>query len=129
MMFKAPSFPAAIESLQPAPVLFIGAVDDAAASRAYLAPGAEHCSIQLHQLTPEFLALLQPAVVLSPLFDLEIDPGEVAELLQALGYRGRYCAVTKSVPKPDVIRRDINRIAPELDFDVIMLDEAPPALH
>ncbi|MEL6912871.1 MAG: hypothetical protein AAFP13_00065 [Pseudomonadota bacterium] len=128
-MFKAPVLASVIDSLAPAPVLFIGPVDHDAALRAHSAPGAERRSIAFEQLTPEFLALLQPSVVISPLFDPDIDPSDVAERLAALGYRGRYCAVTKSVPKPEVIRREIRRIAPDLDFDVIMLDEAPPALH
>ncbi|MEO1705982.1 MAG: hypothetical protein AAFR50_11695 [Pseudomonadota bacterium] len=119
----------ASEQITTSSVLCIGLVSDDAIDRSHSTPGAITYCLNLRQITPALLEKMNPDVVLSTLFDREYDPSEVAEWLEKCGYTGRYYAVTEYVPKPDVILRDVRTVAPLLDFDVIMLSEAPPALH
>lgn len=63
----------------------------------------------------------RPDLLLSRLFWSTGDALETARLLSALEYRGRYRAVVPPLPRPDIVRDEVRRIAPGLDFDLLPL--------
>ncbi len=63
-----------------------------------------------------------PNFVISPLVTSLFDAQELAGILAAKGFRGRYIAIANSVTAPSVIRNDVARVAPSLHFDVLTLD-------
>lgn len=69
-----------------------------------------------------------PGIVISPLVAGHFDAQDVAGILAAKGFHGRYIAVANNVAAPDVIRDDVARVAPALHFDVVTLD-VPPKLR
>ena len=69
-----------------------------------------------------------PDVVVSPLVTLFFDAQDLASLLVEKGFSGRYIAIARNVAGPQVIRADVARVAPFLQFDVVLLD-GPPALR
>lgn len=75
-----------------------------------------HCDAQI-------LVRTQPDVVLSPLFSAQFDAIDLAEKLQDLGYRGRYRALAVGLPKPAIVRREIAAVAPDVDFDIFVIDD------
>jgi len=79
------------------------------------------------EITPETLAELNPDVVLSQLVDDGFDCHDVARALVSAGFTGQYRAVVGYVPDPDLVRREVARSCPGLDFDVVMLAAATPA--
>lgn len=91
-------------------------------------PGSQdiHC-IELHELAAEFLELVQPDVIFSPLLSNSFDCLDVAVLLQEIGYRGRYRVMSADLPNPWLIRAEISEACPDLDFDVINLKDTTKA--
>ena len=74
-------------------------------------------------LDAELLARVAPDIVLSSLFGPEFDALELAQKLQALGFRGQYCALTDTPPRIDLVRREIQAIAPDLEFSILTVHE------
>ena len=71
----------------------------------------------------QILLKTQPDVVLSPLFGAQFDAMDLASRLQTVGYRGRYRALAKSLPKPAIVRREVAAVAPDIDFDIFVMDD------
>lgn len=67
-----------------------------------------------------------PSFVISPLVTGLFDAQDLASLLAEQGFRGRYIAVANSIAEPQVIRSDVERVAPSLHFEVVDLNRAPP---
>lgn len=74
-------------------------------------------------VTAETLERIAPDVVLSALFTAEFDALDLARLLADLGFCGRYRALSQTLPRPAVIRSEVSGVAPDLDFDLFILDE------
>ena len=70
------------------------------------------------------LARLAPELILSPLILVRFDVIDLAGRLAALDFRGRYRAVCPLLPRPQVVRDEVRREAPRLDFDLWMFDES-----
>lgn len=77
--------------------------------------------VDFDDVSIETLEKIRPQVILSPLLGRSFDAVEVARRLEAMGYRGRYRVVTDGVPRPDVVKREVNAVAPNLDFSVLLL--------
>ncbi|MEJ8560519.1 hypothetical protein QTO30_04240 [Yoonia sp. GPGPB17] len=75
----------------------------------------------LKSLSAPFFADIAPTIVLSPLFGDDFDVIDVATRLDELGYRGQYRAITENLPDDDMIRKEVRAHAPELDFDLLMM--------
>lgn len=75
------------------------------------------------ELTREFLEHTMPDLILSPLVAQDFDAVDVARRLINAGYEGRYRAVAERIPQPEVVRREVNAIAPNLDFDIMLFDQ------
>jgi hypothetical protein len=69
-----------------------------------------------------------PSLVLSPLLTAGFDALDLAQMLVAGGYRGRYLALVDKLPSAKLIRREVAAQSPDLNFDVIVLDGSSP-LH
>jgi len=81
--------------------------------------------VDFEDVTLETLRRIRPQVILSPLLGRTFDAVEVARRLESMGYGGRYRVVTDGVPEPDVIKREVSAIAPQLDFAVLLLPRSP----
>jgi len=75
-------------------------------------------------LTVDMMREFAPDMVLSPLIGDSFDVIDVASMLRQLGFDGCYRVIAPVMPHADVIRADVAAVAPELDFDLIMLPEA-----
>ncbi|MEC7760541.1 MAG: hypothetical protein VX874_01355 [Pseudomonadota bacterium] len=82
-------------------------------------PGARF--VDFDSLTREVMDLHQPDVVLSPLMSSDFDCVEVAHRLVSNGFGGRYRAFAEDIPRPDLVRREICRSFPGLDFDLLVV--------
>ena len=86
-----------------------------------VADGTDLVVLQFHDVTAASLAWHAPDVVLSPLVSETFDCIDLADALAGAGFRGRYRAFATQIPDPDLIRREIRAIAPEIDFDIIVI--------
>lgn len=73
------------------------------------------------ELTSARLADISPDVILSALVGDDFDAVEMAMVLQAIGFRGRYRVIARGLPNPQVVRAEISRAAPEVDFNILSL--------
>ncbi len=78
--------------------------------------------VEFRELTAELLDSLTPDIVLSPLLCSSFDCLDLAQVLEALGFRGRYRAMSSQVPQPELIRREVKATCPRLDFDLVSVD-------
>ena len=82
----------------------------------------------IQQIGAELIDTLAPDIVISALFTPSFDCIDLAQILEALGYSGSYCAVSSPLPAPELIRREIRNFCPRLRFELIILvpDDEPP---
>ena len=78
--------------------------------------------IEFRELSTDVLERVRPDIVLSPLLCSSFDCMDLAQTLDALGFTGRYRAMSGQVPQPDLVRREIHACCPGLDFDLISID-------
>ncbi|MBO6604790.1 MAG: hypothetical protein JJ938_14745 [Roseicyclus sp.] len=69
-----------------------------------------------------------PALVLSPLVTEIFDAIDMARYLSEADFHGRYLALVDRLPSANLIRREVAALAPDLSFDVVVLDGSSP-LH
>ena len=77
------------------------------------------------ELTTELMELHRPDVVLSPLMSSGFDCVELAYRLVDSGFGGRYRAFAEDIPRPEMVKREIRRSFPGLDFDVLVVARTP----
>ena len=75
--------------------------------------------VDFEEVTGELLETLSPNIVLSPLLCASFDCLDLAQVLQRLGYNGRYRVLTQNVPDPMLVKCEIRSISPSIDFDLI----------
>ncbi|MEQ3626479.1 MAG: hypothetical protein ABNH26_14770 [Celeribacter sp.] len=76
-------------------------------------------AVDLAQLGP-IIAECAPVLVVSPLYWNDTDALDVAHRLCAAPYRGRYRALSSHAPpRPELIRREVRKVCPGLDFEVL----------
>lgn len=80
----------------------------------------------LQDLTSGLLTQMSPDVILSALMGESFDALDVARRLSELDFKGRYRAIATSLPNPRAIMAEVRAIAPELDFDLFIIDSHPP---
>ena len=68
---------------------------------------------------------LNPDIVLSPLIADDFDVIEVAIILRHLDFSGVYRVISTDIPKPTIILSEVKKVAPDLNFDLLVL---PPEL-
>ncbi|MGR3435601.1 MAG: hypothetical protein ACU0CO_12050 [Shimia sp.] len=108
-----------------APVaLFLGDMAEWAAENLQASLGYERVFANMRDLTARLLAESAPKVIYSALCAPDHDAIEVAQLLQELGYDGRYVAVSGPLPRPSLVEREIAAMAPDLTFEVMVTQGA-----
>lgn len=70
-------------------------------------------------LSFELLDRVKPRVVLSPLLAREFDCIDLAQLLFALGFDGRYRVLSAEIPNPHIVKAEIRSQCPGLDFEIL----------
>lgn len=81
--------------------------------------------VDFAELTTEMMELHRPDVVLSPLMSSGFDCVELAYRLVDSGFGGRYRAFAEDIPRPEMVKREIRRSFPGLDFDVLVVARTP----
>lgn len=84
--------------------------------------------MDINDLDARSVQALQPEIIFSPLLIRESDVIEIARLLNAVGYMGRYCVLAISVPHPALIEAEVRGVAPLLDFVILNLCDSALAL-
>ncbi|WP_296425833.1 hypothetical protein [Yoonia sp.] len=79
--------------------------------------------VDIGDLTPQIVNEASPDMVLSPLIGDEFDAVDLAMKLNELNYLGRYRAIANDVPDVELIRREVYGVAPQLDFDLLIMPE------
>ena len=82
--------------------------------------------IDLSALNSEVIKEENPDIILSPLVSDDFDAVDVAGLLSDLNYDGPYRALTDDLPDPELIKSEIRRHAPQIDFDLVVLPTRAP---
>lgn len=76
--------------------------------------------VSIDQMTGTFLARVSPGVVISPALSYRFDCIDLAQILYDAGYKGRYRAVTRDLPNPVMVEREIADLCPGLDFAILL---------
>lgn len=71
---------------------------------------------EFYEVGPEILTLLQPEYVVSPTLCSSFDCLDLAAILQASGFRGKYRALAFNLPNPEIIRREVSALCSDLNF-------------
>ena len=100
-------------------VLVVGEVDYWRKSGRELPAGSQIAFLNFSDVKADLLAIIRPDVILSPLLCLSFDCLDLAQVLQAAGYRGRFRVMAPDLPNPKVIKAEVRSLGPDLDFDVI----------
>lgn len=74
-------------------------------------------------VTAQTLRRIAPDVVLCALMGDGFDAIDLAERLAGLGFTGRLRALATDLPNPDAVRREVCEACPEIDFDVLVLED------
>ncbi len=84
-----------------------------------LGSGTVFCGI--NDLTPAFLELHKPQIIISPLVTSQYDVMELAVRLDQLDFVGRFRALTAPLPNPEIILGEIKFECPALDFGLLIV--------
>lgn len=105
------------------PVLRVLAVGDLAPSALPAGESVDVVLARFDEIAGDRLAAWRPALVLAPLVGAGFDGFDLAEVLIAAGFTGRFRAVVHTLPNPAVVRREFAAQFPGLDFDVLVLSD------
>lgn len=103
-------------------VLAVGDPEEWVRSGCALPSDGDIAFVAFQDIDQELLEKLTPPVIMSPLLSTGFDCIDLAEVLSGVGYEGRYRVVTKRLPKPNVVIREISQLCPKLDFDLLLLE-------
>ncbi|MFT6452991.1 MAG: hypothetical protein ACJA06_002500 [Halocynthiibacter sp.] len=71
---------------------------------------------EFYEVGPDLLMMLKPDYVVSPTLCRSFDCMDLASILQASGFRGKYRALAYNLPNPEIIRREVSALCTDLDF-------------
>jgi hypothetical protein len=80
-------------------------------------------ALPLDEATPDRLS--EAMVVLSPVVAPGFDAVELAARLRASGFRGRWLAYADDLPDRALIVSEVEEVAPDLRFDLVVLGSGP----
>lgn len=75
--------------------------------------------VEFEELMDSALAIHDPQMVVTPVVARGFDCIDVAAILSGFGFRGAYRAVTRRLPNPEIVRREVQAAYPGLDFDIV----------
>jgi hypothetical protein len=113
------------KKLTPAPTVVLTVRNKANTDDVQLTlPGpSDISSVHFDEITPALLRERAPDMIVSMAFTTEFDCLDLAMILQACGYLGRYRAIAAGLPAPGLVIKEVSSLCPALDFDI--LDAAP----
>ncbi len=117
------------ENNQRTTILAVGDIDEWTRHRGNLPANGKLAFSNFSGLSAELFELLTPQIVVSPLLARGFDCIDLAQVLSAIGFRGRYCAICDALPDPSIIRREIQALCPEIDFGVLVVGPEKPLTH
>lgn len=82
--------------------------------------------IDIAQLDPQKIRQYDAALIVTPLISDGFDAVDVAEKLASVRFKGMFRVLTNHLPDVDIIRDDIQDVAPCIDFDLLVLPCAAP---
>ncbi len=75
-------------------------------------------------ITGGLLEDISPDLVVSPVLTPSFDCIDVAFRLADQSFSGAYRALTRNLPNPSMVRREVRTLCPALDFDIVrVLDD------
>ena len=86
-----------------------------------MTPAHDLTYLDFQDLSQEQVISFEPEIIVSPLVTEAFDAYQVVKNLELIGYQGRYRAVAKELPNIAMVREEINAIAPEIDFDIVVM--------
>jgi len=104
---------------EPASVLAIGDIEQWQSSCGNMPAQDGVRFAALEDVDEALLSMMGPKLVVSPVVASSFDCLDVSSVLHDLGYGGSYRAVTRRLPNPDIVRREVRLLCPTLDFDVV----------
>mgnify|MGYP001804595886 CR=1 FL=1 len=81
--------------------------------------------VDIHSLTEDVIRQSEPEIILSPLIADGFDAVDVAAKLVTNGFRGKYRAISDSIPTAEMVRREVVSVADGLDFDLLLVPSRP----
>ena len=100
-------------------VLSIGDTDGFLEQFRLMAADHKVLAVGYNEATPAMIAAVGPAIVVSPLLSPTFDCIDMACVLSEAGFKGKYRAVSRPIPNPRLIKREIAEISKDLDFDIL----------
>jgi len=101
-------------------ILAVGEPDEWLQS-GHQAPGVSSIQfVSINEVNEGLLEHLCPTVVISPALSKRFDCIDLAQLLNSYGYNGRYRAVSRELPNPSMVEREIRSLCPGLDFGILV---------
>jgi|GEM_PF-854834 len=79
--------------------------------------------VDIESLSDCLAARPRPTAILSVLIGNGFDAVDIAGELYRSGYQGQYRALASALPAPNLIKREVAQVAPDLDFDIIEVSE------
>lgn len=92
-------------------------------------------ALPFSRLTARAVADARPDLVLAPLLGAGFDALDVGTKLAAMGYRGRFWAVTPQLPDAGTVTREVQAHLPGIDFRLLVrgadapVSDRPPPPH
>ncbi|WP_039019697.1 hypothetical protein [Halocynthiibacter namhaensis] len=106
-------------------ILVIGNVESWLSSGRSLPQDEALVFIDFHAFSAEALLKHRPTMILTPLTSLDFDALDIAERLQAFRFAGAFRILAPKLPNPEMIAREINYKAPNVDSEIIELSRLP----
>lgn len=75
--------------------------------------------VSIDQVNETLLNHLCPTVVISPALSRRFDCIDLAQILCSHKFTGRYRAVSRELPNPTMVEREIRNLCPGLDFAIL----------
>jgi hypothetical protein len=111
-------------------ILAVGDVRQWLGSGRTLPADSQIAFAEFHEISAELLETLTLDIVMSPVLTNNFDCLDLAQALQASGFRGRFRVVAPDMPNPRVIQAEIHAMCPALDVAFIYVgDDEVRRLH
>lgn len=104
-------------------ILSVGTSHDRRLAERLSEPGVQICHTSFAGVAAAYERLI-PDMIVSPVFSPRFDCFDLAQLLVYLDFRGAYRAISTQLPRPYVVRNELQAVFPSVDFDILFLSDA-----
>lgn len=105
-------------------IMIVGNVRSWTAEGRSLPASSDLTFVEFDEVTATVIREVSPDVVLSSVITPQFDAFDLAAVLCDAGYCGKYRALSPRLPEPDVVRREVRAICPDLDFDLLLINQS-----